>query len=409
MTNKVKQSVSNGLNKKLIIFDAAGVSWHGGIVDTSKYLAQKYKLPFSKVWKVIDNSFLLATVGKITSLEHWKRVAKKLKTKESGEELEALHLKMHRVMPKVLNFVLSLRKEGYKTLLLTGNITTYIDFLKRKFKLNLYFDDIINSQDIKLSKTDPQMYKYVLKKYQKNPQDVIYIDDLERNLKIAQKLGIKTIRFKKIQQIKKEVHKFLNPIKLVILDCYGIVMNEGYPNTSRALVKKFGGQFEEYQNIMYKKFFNLAAVRKISQKEAWQRTVKYFNLPITWQELRDIHYDLIKLNPRAVRLNKELNQRGYTTLLLTKNTRSQFVDINKKYHLDQIFKYTINTWELNLPKASKKTLRLIMKRFKVKPDEIVYADDQMANLIDAQEMGIKIIFVKNYQQFEKDLKKYLGI
>ncbi len=198
-------------------------------------------------------------------------------------------------------------------------------------------------------------------------------------------------------------------VKLVILDCYGIVMNEGYPNTSRALVEKFGGKFEEYQEIMYRKFFNLAALRKISQKEAWQRTVDYFKLPITWQELRDLHYGLIKLNPRAVKLNKELIQKGYKALLLTKNTRSQFVDVNRKYKLGEIFKHMINTWELDLPKASRKTLRLIIKRFKVKANEIVYADDQMANLVDAQEMGMKIIFVKNYQQFEKDLRKYLYI
>jgi len=48
-----------------------------------------------------------------------------------------------------------------------------------------------------------------------------------------------------------------------------------------------------------------------------------------------------------------------------------------------------------------------VKRLKVKPQEIVYADDQRNNLVDAKKMGIKTIFVKNFNQFKKDLNKYL--
>ena len=67
----------------------------------------------------------------------------------------------------------------------------------------------------------------------------------------------------------------------------------------------------------------------------------------------------------------------------------------------------INTWELNLPKASKKTLRVVMKKFKVRAEEIIYADDQENNLIDARQMGIKTILVKNYNHFLRELKKLL--
>ena len=198
-------------------------------------------------------------------------------------------------------------------------------------------------------------------------------------------------------------------IKLIIFDCYGLILNEGYPNTSKALAKKFGGRWQNYQEIMYKKYFNLAATRQISQREAWQKTVEHFKLPMTWQSLRDLHYCLFKIDNRVVKLNQELNKKGFKTLLLSKNTRSQFAYACKKFGLKKKFRNIINTWELGLPKASQETLNFILKKFKVKVKEVVYADDQMSNLIDAKSMGIKIILVKNFHQFKKELSKYLYV
>ena len=94
--------------------------------------------------------------------------------------------------------------------------------------------------------------------------------------------------------------------------------------------------------------------------------------------------------------------------MLSKNTRSQFVATKKKFpEVWQSFDKVINTWELGLPKASKKTILTIAKIFKVKPSEIVYIDDQRNNLIEPRKMGVKTIFYQNFEQFKKELNKYL--
>lgn len=196
-------------------------------------------------------------------------------------------------------------------------------------------------------------------------------------------------------------------IKLIIFDLYGLILSSGYPDTSKYLAKKFGGDWHNYQEIMYKKYFNQAALRQITQKQAWVLAAKELNLPITWQDLRKVHYKLMAIDKRLPKLDKELNKRGYMTLVLSKNTRSQLADNCKRFGIKKIFRNVMNTWELNLPKANKKTLTLVLKKFKVKPQEVIYADDQQANLVDAKQMGIKTIFVKNYQQFKKELDRYL--
>lgn len=197
-------------------------------------------------------------------------------------------------------------------------------------------------------------------------------------------------------------------IKLVVFDLYGLILSSGYPDTSRYLAKLYGGQPEKYQAIMYKKYFNLAATRKITQKQAWVLAVRELGLPISWQKVRTIHYKLMTMDKRLISLSQKLETKGYTVLVLSKNTRSQLADNCQRFKIKKIFKHVINTWELNLPKASEETLQVVLQRFKVKPQEVIYADDQEANLIDAKRMGIKTIFVKNYPQFKRELDKYLS-
>jgi len=196
-------------------------------------------------------------------------------------------------------------------------------------------------------------------------------------------------------------------IKLIIFDSYGVVLSRGYPGTCRVLAKRFKIPEEKLYEVIYKKYFNLAAERKITQKVAWQLPLQELGLSISWQELRDLHLGLFKANQGVVKIAKKL-RKDYKTLMLSKNTRSQFAATKKKFSkVWQSFSAVINTWELNLPKASKKTILTVAKRFKVKPAEILYADDQKNNLIQAKKIGVKTIFYKNFKQFEKELNQYL--
>jgi FMN phosphatase YigB (HAD superfamily) len=201
-----------------------------------------------------------------------------------------------------------------------------------------------------------------------------------------------------------------NQIELIIFDAYGPILSSGYPNTINELVKRgIKAPKERLYEVIYKKYFNLAAERKITQKKAWQLSVKELNLPMTWQQLRDLHYSLMKINQPVLQIARKA-RKHYKILLLSKNTRSQFVFCRQKFPVIwRNFDAAINTWELGLPKASKKTIHEISRRFKVKPTEILFIDDQKSNLVELKKMGGKIIFYQNYKQFKKEFDKFITL
>ena len=57
------------------------------------------------------------------------------------------------------------------------------------------FDGVVISSRIQLVKPERQIYKYLLNRYQLDPAETVFIDDLPENLEAASSLGIQTIRF----------------------------------------------------------------------------------------------------------------------------------------------------------------------------------------------------------------------
>lgn len=195
-----------------------------------------------------------------------------------------------------------------------------------------------------------------------------------------------------------------NKIKLIIFDAYGVVLTGGYKNTCDKLGKMLNRDSRELHDVIYCKYFNMAALRKITQVEAWKLAVKELELPIDWREVRKIHYSLMGKNIRVLKEVEKLKGKS-KVMLLSKNTRSQFLDAEKLLNYQKVFDYVLNTWELKLPKASRETMMYILKKFKLKPDEVIYIDDQKENLIEAEKIGINTILFKNYKDYKNKIYK----
>jgi len=199
-------------------------------------------------------------------------------------------------------------------------------------------------------------------------------------------------------------------VQLILFDSYGVVLHGGYPSTCKALARKYNKDWKGLYELFYKKHFNMAAERRITQQAAWERSIKEADIPISVGEVKKIHYGFMSPNKDVMRLAARL-QKKYTTVLLTKNTRTQLRDArNKIPDIDRVFGgRIINTWEYGLPKASAKTIRFVCERYKVKPQEIIYIDDQKENLVEPKKLGVHIIHFQDFKQLQDALSALIAI
>jgi FMN phosphatase YigB (HAD superfamily) len=61
------------------------------------------------------------------------------------------------------------------------------------------------SYQIKMTKPSKEIYLHLLEKYNLNPEETIFIDDLQENINGARKAGIHGIRFKNVMQAKEDL------------------------------------------------------------------------------------------------------------------------------------------------------------------------------------------------------------
>ena len=69
------------------------------------------------------------------------------------------------------------------------------------------------SCDVKLIKPDPKIYECLIKKYNLVPGECVFIDDLEKNVSAAKKLGFHGIQSVTFKQVQEDLNKLLEEEK----------------------------------------------------------------------------------------------------------------------------------------------------------------------------------------------------
>ncbi len=179
---------------KNVIFDIGGVLLFFNrdfLVDTYYHGNEKALLmeKLFKDWELLDEDA-------ISIEEYNKNVLSSLPERLHAPALTVLNYWEYAMSYKkgIVDLVRFLKEKGYKLYILS-NMTYH--FIERDYKFPLLkeFDGIVYSAPIKLVKPDPEIYKYILNKFDLVGEECLFIDDLKPNLVEAQRFGIKTYQF----------------------------------------------------------------------------------------------------------------------------------------------------------------------------------------------------------------------
>jgi epoxide hydrolase-like predicted phosphatase len=109
-------------------------------------------------------------------------------------------------MIEVLKKLKSLNK--YKLIALSNVNSSHWDYLlERKWGFIEFFDELILSHEIHITKPDPKIFQYAIEKAQCKPEETLYIDDGLNNVRSAKGLGIIGIHFNGVEDLIEELKK----------------------------------------------------------------------------------------------------------------------------------------------------------------------------------------------------------
>ena len=101
------------------------------------------------------------------------------------------------IYTEVFPLLVRLKEKGHRIFVLSNTSPVFYELLEEQLSpLNEILDGFVLSCDIKAVKPDRKMFEEILHKYQLDPVNCIFLDDVKDNTKMAESLGIKAYQVK---------------------------------------------------------------------------------------------------------------------------------------------------------------------------------------------------------------------
>lgn len=111
------------------------------------------------------------------------------------------------VIEKSLLFFMELKNAGYSLYFLSNFSEEGFAYAKEKFEFLSMAEGMVISAHVKMIKPEKEIYEHILKKYGLDPNETVFIDDLQVNTEAAESTGIKTILFTDADSCRAELER----------------------------------------------------------------------------------------------------------------------------------------------------------------------------------------------------------
>lgn len=89
----------------------------------------------------------------------------------------------------------ALKEAGYEIHALSNWSAETFPLVRPRFEFLDWFEEIVLSGEVKTIKPEPQIYRILLERINRLPEDCVFVDDSAANIAAARNLGFQTIQF----------------------------------------------------------------------------------------------------------------------------------------------------------------------------------------------------------------------
>lgn len=208
-----------GVMIKNVVFDIGNVlikfrplEFLKGKYKDKKLIQELYKLIFkSDEWIMLDRG----TITEEDAVDNFckRSPQNQVYIKEVIRDWHAMHIPIE----GTVEILKMLKKSGYRIYLLSNYHKKAFKIVQDRFEFLKRVDGKIISSEVKLLKSEEEIYKLLLKTYNLKPEETIFIDDTLVNIEMARELDIKGICFKNSGTLYKELNPLMQGYKVANL------------------------------------------------------------------------------------------------------------------------------------------------------------------------------------------------
>ncbi len=195
----------------VFVFDMGGVviKWPGND-PIFRYVAERYRVPVMGMKEAMQHDLSKVESGELRCDEYMRRslerVGRKLENNDSADGLIAYPFeKLVELDQSAVGLIRSLKRRGYHVFALTNTPPPHLEVMKRH-GWTLLFDGFFASCELNSIKPETKIYLLMLRAIRAKPEDVVFVDDREENIRGAKGAGISNaILFRSVASLKVQI------------------------------------------------------------------------------------------------------------------------------------------------------------------------------------------------------------
>lgn len=191
---------------KLIIFDIGGILVENYDIPMFEALTKACNKPRNIIEQECTELMHKSERGEITEYEFIEQFLKKMHCKEDPKKILDARRKATKEKSGTRELIEKIKKH-YKVAFATNNAEEEFAYNNKVMHFDKLFDWGIASCNVHARKTESKMFEEILKHFKVKPEETIFIDDSVANLKAPKELGIHTLQFISLEQVKDELKK----------------------------------------------------------------------------------------------------------------------------------------------------------------------------------------------------------
>jgi glucose-1-phosphatase len=193
--------------EKVLVFDLGGVIVSFDHMTICNRFSNISAHSPEEVYDIIFNSGLekLFDEGQYFMYGFYKEACKALEIEITYDEFVPMWSDIFTEIPEMVDLIFKLREKGYITYLLSNTNEMHFGQCYKNYPVLEGFDKFILSYCLGYRKPDPRIYLKAIELSGKKPEDHIYIDDREENVKGAEEVGMIGLHYQSFDQFIKDL------------------------------------------------------------------------------------------------------------------------------------------------------------------------------------------------------------
>lgn len=182
--------------------------------------------------------------------------------------------------------------------------------------------------------------------------------------------------------------------KVIVIDLSGVFFSDGRKIAIKRISKKYHRTKEEIDSIFYGPFSKNYRAGLIEPQGHWPKVKRILKLKSA-TEIKNIFFNSYWPKKTAITLVKKWRGQGLRVGFLSNAPKDRTEYLEKKYCFLKYFDFGLFSFQAKCLKPDKKIYQKFLKRFSLRPSEIIFIDDRQDNLDAAKKLGIKTILFRS--------------